>query len=102
MYRKTLIMLACAVISAPAFAQSSLSECPHQLSRNQDQCRYLTPPSRPLDLSVHSEPDGYGGTDYKYGQRLERPSTPLQLPDGPLVVHGGMNGGYVGGYGGKF
>jgi hypothetical protein len=103
MYRKTLIALACAVISAPAFAQSSLPECPRQLilSRYQEPCRYLTPPSPrspPIDLSVHGEPNGWNGPDYKWGQRMpDLPSTKFQLPPGPFV-RGGMGGGTIGGY----
>ena len=44
MYRKTLIALACAVISAPAFAQT-LPPCPRELTRHQEPCTYLTSPS---------------------------------------------------------
>lgn len=87
MYRKTFIALACAVISAPAFAQS---ECPHQLTtRPQGQCSYLTPPA---DLRVHSEPQGYGvRPDWKPLPQL--PSGGLQLPDNSLTRHGTVNSG---------
>jgi len=48
MYRKTLMVLICAVISAPAFAQSSdfsryrqLPPCPNQLTYRQAPCSNL-------------------------------------------------------------
>jgi hypothetical protein len=96
MYRKTLIALACAVISAPAFAQSSLPECSHQLSRYQEQCSYLTPPpqpSPPPPPPARTTADDFG---YVRSNPSPPPSMDLRLPDG-LFVGRGMNGGGVGG-----
>lgn len=73
MFRRTLTVLACAAISAPALAQSSLPKCPDGLRYNQEPCSYLewnaSPPPRDRspDLSIHNEPEGYdsptgGGT----------------------------------------
>jgi hypothetical protein len=65
MYRKTLIALACAVISAPAFAQT-LPRCPDGLTHHQEPCTYLTPPSykpsfdstyRNSDFGIDRRPD---------------------------------------------
>jgi hypothetical protein len=107
MHCKILIALACAVIGAPAFAQSGddflqfaqLTPCPHQLTYHQTPCSNLEfNSSPPPDLSIHSEPNGWTGPDYRWAQRLpERPSSNIQLPSGP-VVHGGMSGGTIGGY----
>jgi hypothetical protein len=57
MYRHTLIIvLACAAISAPAFAQSDLPKCPDGLGpRNRPDCRYLNPPTRPWERQTDEQ-----------------------------------------------
>jgi hypothetical protein len=93
MYRKTLIALACTVISAPAFAQS---ECPHdKLTRAP--CSILTfptpPPPPPPPPPVRTTADEFGLVRQN---PPPPPSMDLRLPDG-LFVGRGMNGGGVGG-----
>lgn len=105
MYRKTLIALACAVISAPAFAQSpcpeGLGRPPHDgwvPQRYDTPCTYLRNPSQPADLGYHGNPGGSNGPDYHWGQSMPQlPSTSLTLPQGPFIG-GGMGGGQVGGW----
>jgi hypothetical protein len=71
MYRKTLIALACAVISVPAFAQGpessryrQLPPCPSQLTRNQAPCANLewnrSPPSPPPKTDERTSAERYG------------------------------------------
>ena len=90
MYRKTLIALACAVISAPAFAQS---ECPHdKLTRAP--CSILTfPTPPPPPPPVRTTADEFG---YVRQNPPPPPSAPLQLPNNTFVGPG-MNGGGVAG-----
>jgi hypothetical protein len=93
MYRKTLIALACAVISAPAFAQSSLPECPHdKLTRAP--CSTLTFPTPPPPAPpARTTADDFG---YVRSNPSPPPATDFHLPGG-LFVGRGMNGGGVGG-----
>jgi hypothetical protein len=87
MYRKALIALACAVISAPAFAQT-LPRCPDGLTYphyNQKPCTYLTPPSPPTSTPIikYTPPENFGldtrpGYEkYGYGQNPKRPTSDI-------------------------
>jgi hypothetical protein len=88
MYRKTLIALACAVISAPAFAQS---ECPHdKLTRAP--CSILTfPTPPPPPPPVRTTADEFG---YVRQNPPPPPSTDIHLPQGTFGDRG-MSGGVV-------
>jgi hypothetical protein len=92
MYRKTLIALARAVISAPAFAQSP---CPGGLGRPSHYdapCTYLRNPSQPVDnpsqpvdLAYHGNPNSLIGPVHRgagsNGPTLAaHPSVALNLP----------------------
>jgi hypothetical protein len=116
MYRKTIITLACAVISAPAFAQSP---CPAGLGRHLDPpCSpYLRNPAQPVpkpappaDLTYHGNPNGSNGSpirpstgpDYVWDRHFKPPSTSTTLtpPKNIFVGSGisqGMDQGQVGG-----
>jgi hypothetical protein len=81
MYRHTLIIvLACAAISAPAFAQTDLPKCPDGLGpRNRPDCRYLNPPTPPV-----KEPS-YDST-YKWDEKITKPKDTFRLPDPPIGI----------------
>jgi hypothetical protein len=119
MHRKILMALACAVISAPAFAQVQF---PHRYEQGEGpyvggEGPYLhldpTPfpesaPSVPPNLSLPTDWDTnvrgpYNHSDTPYlEQRIPAgPPSTFQLPDPPLTG-GQTNGGYIGGYKGKF
>jgi hypothetical protein len=92
-----IIVLACAAISAPAFAQSDLPKCPGGLApRNRPDCRYLNPPTRPV-----KEPS-YDST-YKWDKKITKykPKDTFRLPDSPIGVRPEGKGGSIT-YGGKF
>lgn len=83
MYRKTLIALACGVISAPAFAQTSLPPCPDKLTHHQTPCTNLTPPSPPTSTPyITWKPSPDFGLDrrpvyekYGWGQNPQGPAS---------------------------
>jgi hypothetical protein len=92
MYRKTLIALACAVISAPAFAQyvpplSGDGLPPCELTNHRAPCSYLdfqhTPPNIfPPNIDVNPTPplaprsDSTTASDTGYGPNPQQPSSP--------------------------
>jgi hypothetical protein len=91
MYRYTLIVLACAAISAPAFAQGDLPKCPDGLGpRNRPDCRYLNPPTRPIPPPEEPRYDPI----YKWNEKITKPENTFKLPDTPW-------GGTLGGGGGS-
>ena len=85
MYRKVLIALACAVISAPAFAQSSLPQCPDGLRYHQQPCSYLqwnlSPASPPPDLTPHRPPNWDSMSSQRYGYDRSNPQAPPSTLD---------------------
>jgi len=89
MYRHTLIVLVCAAISAPAFAQSD--KCPYGLgsqNRPDGACRYLDPPTPPIHLFPDHEPSGYDSprSPYSWDQKITKPENTFTLPDYPIGV----------------
>lgn len=96
MYRKFLLALACAMISAPAFAQSLRPQCPDGLGRtgssHQQQCSYLewnssrlapslwgsSPPS--LRPDPRPNPDWNTSSSDAYGYKRPNPQLPPSPP----------------------
>jgi hypothetical protein len=92
MFSKTLIALGCAVISAPAFAQSSdfsrhaqLPPCPKGVTRQQEPCRYLEWNRKQPNLNPKNqiERQQQRGTDertsaerYGWGRNPQGPPSP--------------------------
>ena len=96
MYRKTLIALACAVISAPAFAQistyapdssfqSTLPECSHQLTEgkyHQEPCSNLDPFPHPSQSQPPDEP--LTGLQHGWKPNPQEPPSTLDTLGGEL------------------
>lgn len=83
MCRKTFIALACAAISAPAFAQT-LPPCPRELTRRQEPCTYLTPPSyKPSSYIPPYKPPSDFGIDRRpeYEKHWRDPPAPASPSD---------------------
>jgi hypothetical protein len=88
MYFKTLIALGCAMFSVPAFAQESefsrhsrLPECRGGLTRQQEPCRYLTPPPPHVPPATSYVPKDYGSADDPYKTRKHiKPPAREDLP----------------------
>jgi hypothetical protein len=103
-------VLACAVISAPAFAQSSLPQCPHQLTYHQEPCSNLqfdpSPPPSLFPPPINREPD-WDTTGFPHDYRRPNPPEPPSTSEilrrrwedsGPIYNEGmgqGQGGGSI-------
>ena len=88
MYGKTLIALACALISAPAFAQAQLPPCPNQLTYHQAPCSNLQwnpspPPKIPTTITKIPTTTGDPRTRNGSTTSAERYGLSKPNPQGP-------------------